>query len=207
MLRPLGGGRRRRGPPTDLDRSRPDVVFGATLGTGVGGGLVVDGRVLTGENGAATEWSHTTLPFLRPGETAPYTCFCGHAACIEAFTSGRGLAATYRALADVGASDVVTGAEIARRAAAGEPLAERVFASYEDNLARALAMVVNMVDPRAIVLGGGVSTNARIFRNVPALLGALHRRQAARRRGWRLPLDGDASGVRGAALLWPLPVT
>ena len=79
-------------PPPDLDRSRPDVVFGATLGTGVGGGIVVDGRVLTGENGAATEWSHTTLPFLRDGEHAPDKCHCPHADCIEAFTSGRGLA-------------------------------------------------------------------------------------------------------------------
>ena len=85
-------------PPADLDRSRPDVVFGATLGTGVGGGIVVDGRVLTGENGAATEWSHTTLPFLRPGEHAPYVCVCGHADCIESFTSGRGLIGRYRAL-------------------------------------------------------------------------------------------------------------
>ena len=85
-------------PPADLDRARPDVVFGATLGTGVGGGIVVDGRVLTGENGAATEWSHTTLPFLRAGEHAPYVCFCGHADCIESFTSGRALAAWHRAL-------------------------------------------------------------------------------------------------------------
>jgi fructokinase len=184
-------------PPADLDRSRPDVVFGATLGTGVGGGLVVDGRVLTGENGAATEWSHTTLPFLRPGEQAPYACFCGQGPCIEAFTSGRGLAAGYRALG----GDDVAGAEIARRAAAGDAIAERAFAGYEDSLARALAMVINMVDPRAIVLGGGVSNNARIFQNVPrrwerytvgkqlttALVPAAH---------------GDASGVRGAALLW-----
>jgi len=189
-------------PPADLDRSRPDVVFGATLGTGVGGGLVVDGRVLTGENGAATEWSHTTLPFLRPGEAAPYTCFCGHAACIEAFTSGRGLEATYRALGDAGATDGITGAEIARRAGAGEPLAGRAFASYEDSLARALAMVINMVDPRAIVLGGGVSANARIFRNVPALW---ERYTVGKQLTTKLvpAAHGDASGVRGAALLWP----
>jgi fructokinase len=187
-------------PPADLDRSRPDVVFGATLGTGVGGGLVVDGRVLTGENGAATEWSHTTLPFLRPGEAAPYDCFCGHAACIEAFTSGRGLQATYRALG----GDGVAGVEIARRAAAGEATAEDAFASYEDSLARALAMVINLVDPRAIVLGGGVSTNARIFRNVPA---RWERYTVGKQLTTKLvpAAHGDASGVRGAALLWPLP--
>ena len=186
-------------PPADLDRARPDVVFGATLGTGVGGGIVVDGRVLTGENGAATEWSHTTLPFLRPGEQAPYVCVCGHAACIESFTSGRGLGAMHRAL---GGGDV-DGNEIARRAAAGDAVAVAAFAAYEDALARALAMVVNMLDPRAIVLGGGVSNNERIFRNVPGLW-----------ERWTVPKDlrtklvraahGDASGVRGAALLWPL---
>jgi fructokinase len=187
------------GRPPDLDRSRPDVVFGATLGTGVGGGLVVDGRVLTGENGAATEWSHTTLPFLRPGEEAPYDCFCGHPACIEAFTSGRGLEAGYRALG----GDDIPGAEIARRAAAGDTIAERAFASYEDSLARALAMVINMVDPRAIVLGGGVSKNGRIFRNVPALW---ERYTVGKQLTTRLApaAHGDASGVRGAALLWPL---
>jgi fructokinase len=185
-------------PPSDLDRSRPDVVFGATLGTGVGGGIVVDGRVLTGENGAATEWSHTTLPFLREGEHAPYVCVCGHADCIESFTSGRALAAWHAAL---GGGDV-DGNEIGRRAAAGDAAAAHAFAAYEDALARALAMVVNMLDPRAIVLGGGVSNNERIFRNVPRLW-----------ERWTVPKDlrtrlvpaahGDASGVRGAAFLWP----
>jgi fructokinase len=186
-------------PPADLDRARPDVVFGATLGTGVGGGIVVDGRVLTGQNGAATEWSHTTLPFLRQGEHAPYVCVCGHADCIESFTSGRALIAWYRAL---GGGDV-DGAEIGRRAAAADDVAARAFALYEEALARALASVVNMLDPRAIVLGGGVSNNPRIFANVPKLW-----------ERWTVPKDlrtqlvpaahGDASGVRGAALLWPL---
>jgi len=186
-------------PPADLDRARPDVVFGATLGTGVGGGIVVDGRVLTGENGAATEWSHTTLPFLRPDEHAPYVCVCGHADCIESFTSGRALGAWVRGL---GGGDV-DGTEIGRRAAAGDGAAARAFALYEEALARALASVVNMLDPRAIVLGGGVSNNQRIFDNVPKLW-----------ERWTIPKDlrtklvraahGDASGVRGAALLWPL---
>ena len=186
-------------PPADLDRARPDVVFGATLGTGVGGGIVVDGRVLTGQNGAATEWSHTTLPFLRADEHAPYVCVCGHADCIESFTSGRALIAWYRGL---GGGDV-DGTEIGRRAAAADGLAVRTFALYEEALARALASVVNMLDPRAIVLGGGVSNNRRIFDNVPKLW-----------ERWTVPKDlrtqlvpaahGDASGVRGAALLWPI---
>ena len=186
-------------PPPDVDRTRPDVVFGATLGTGVGGGIVVDGRVLTGENGAATEWSHTTLPFLQPGEHAPYECVCGHADCIESFTSGRGLVARYRELG--GAADV-GGAEIARRAAAGDAIAERAFALYEAALARALALVVNMLDPRAVVLGGGVSNNARIFANVPKLWERYTVPKDLRTRLVRAA-HGDASGVRGAAFLWP----
>jgi fructokinase len=155
--------------------------------------------VLTGENGAATEWSHTTLPFLRGGEHAPYVCVCGHGDCIESFTSGRGLIAFYKAC---GGGDA-EGKEVSRLAAAGDPAANLAFAAYEDALARALAMVINMLDPRAIVLGGGVSNNARIFRNVPGIW-----------ERWTVPRDlrtklvpaahGDASGVRGAALLWPV---
>jgi len=188
-------------PPADLDRSRPDVVFGATLGTGVGGGIVVDGRVLTGENGAATEWSHTTLPFSNPEEISPYPCVCGHPRCIESFISGRGLEGTYRALG----GGELRGQTIGQRADAGDDIAERAFALYEDRLARALASVINLIDPRVIVLGGGVSNNARIFTNVPKLL---ERHTVAQ--GLRTKLvhaaHGDASGVRGAAWLWPSTV-
>jgi fructokinase len=185
-------------PPSDLDRSRPDVVFGATLGTGVGGGIVVDGRVLTGENGAATEWSHTTLPFVAPDESSPYPCVCGHPRCIESFISGRGLAGTYRALG----GGELPGDEIGRRADAGDDLAARAFALYEDRLARALAAVINLIDPRVIVLGGGVSNNARIFANVPKLL---ERHTVAQHLRTKLirAAHGDSSGVRGAAWLWP----
>ncbi len=185
-------------PPAELDRSRPDVVFGATLGTGVGGGIVVDGRVLTGENGSATEWSHTTLPFSSPDETSPYPCVCGHPRCIESFISGRGLEGTYRALG----GGALRGETIGQRADAGDDIAGRAFALYEDRLARALASVINLIDPRVIVLGGGVSNNARIFTNVPKLM---ERHTVAQ--GLRTKLvhaaHGDASGVRGAAWLWP----
>ncbi|MFL5304076.1 MAG: ROK family protein [Polyangia bacterium] len=185
-------------PPPALDRSRPDVVFGATLGTGVGGGLVVDGRVLTGENGSATEWSHTTLPFLRPDEQSPYDCPCRHPGCIESFISGRGLEGAYRQAG----GEPLRGAEVAQRAGAGDNLAREAFALYEDRLARALASVINMVDPRAIVLGGGVSNNTRLFANVPPLL---ERYTVAKDLRTRIvpAAHGDASGVRGAAWLWP----
>lgn len=185
-------------PPAEIDRTRPDVVFGATLGTGVGGGIVVNGRVLTGQNGAATEWSHTTLPFATADEQSPYRCVCGHSGCIESFISGRGLEETYHALG----GGELKGREIGQRADAGEEIAARAFALYEDRLARALASVINLIDPRVIVLGGGVSNNARIFANVPGLL---ERHTVAQNLRTKLvhAAHGDASGVRGAAWLWP----
>jgi fructokinase len=184
--------------PPDADPRRPDVVFGATLGTGVGGGMVVDGRVLIGVNGAATEWSHTTLPFLREGERSPYTCPCGHPGCIESFTSGRGLGGAYR---EITGQDLPA-PTVAERAASGDPDADRAFALYEDRLARALAGVINLVDPRVIVLGGGISNNARIFDGIPR---AWERYTVAKNLRTVLvrAKHGDASGVRGAAFLWP----
>jgi fructokinase len=183
--------------PPDADPGLVDVVFGATLGTGVGGGLVVDGRVVLGTNGAAAEWSHTTLPFVHDGEESPYRCPCGRPRCIESFTSGRGLAGAYREVS----GQEVDAPEVGRRAAAGETAAGRAFDAYEDRLARALAGVINLVDPRAIVLGGGVSNNARIFANLPALLERYTVAQNLRTQV--VPAaHGDASGVRGAAWLW-----
>jgi fructokinase len=176
----------------------PDVVFGATLGTGVGGGLVVDGRVVGGANGSAAEWSHTTLPFLQAGEGSPYTCFCGNEGCIESFVSGRGLAGAYREVAD----DTLPPVEIGHRADSGDPAANAALDVYADRLARALASVINLVDPRVIVLGGGVSNNARLFRMVPTMW---ERYTVAKDLRTTLvkARHGDASGVRGAARLWP----
>jgi fructokinase len=177
---------------------RPDVVFGATLGTGVGGGIAIDGRVHSGANGAAAEWSHTTLPFPRSGEASPYACFCGTPGCIEAFISGRGLAGAYREVAGLD----LDAPEVGVRAAAGDAAAGRAFDIYEDRLARALAGVVNLLDPRAIVLGGGVSNNARLFANVPKLLECYTVAKGLQTQILRAG-HGDASGVRGAAWLWP----
>jgi fructokinase len=178
--------------------AKTDVVFGATLGTGVGGGIALDGRVHSGANGAAAEWSHTTLPFLRAGEASPYACFCGHAGCIESFTSGRGLAGAHR---EVGGDSTLSAPDIGARAADGDGAAGRAFDLYEDRLARALAGVINLLDPRAIVLGGGVSNNARIFANLPALCERYTVAKDLRTQIVRAA-HGDASGVRGAAFLW-----
>ncbi len=184
--------------PAGARGAKTDVVFGATLGTGVGGGIAIDGRVHSGANGAAAEWSHTTLPFSRPGEASPYTCFCGHAGCIESFVSGRGLAGAYR---QVGGDATLSAPDIGARAAAGDSTAGRAFDLYEDRLARALAGVINLLDPRAIVLGGGVSNNPRLFANLPALCERYTVAKELRTQIVRAA-HGDASGVRGAAFLW-----
>jgi fructokinase len=176
----------------------PDIVFGATLGTGVGGGFVVNGHVQHGANGSAGQWSHTTLPFWRAEDGEGDPCFCGHPACIESFLAGRGLAWDYRR----STGQTATPEEIGTRERAGEAAAGATFARYEDRLARALAAVINFVDPRVIVLGGGVSNNTRLFQNVPRLLETY---TVARTLTTRLvrAAHGDASGVRGAAWLWP----
>ena len=188
-------------PPADLDRSRPDVVFGATLGTGVGGGIVVDGRVLTGENGAATEWSHTTLPFLRAGRARALRLRLRprrlhRVVHLRARRCRRGTARSAAATSTAPRSGG------GRRRATPSP--RRRSRSTRTALARALAMVVNMLDPRAIVLGGGVSNNARIFAQRPEAVGALDGPEGPAHASWCRAAHGDASGVRGAALLWPL---
>jgi fructokinase len=189
-----GAATQRPGDP----KSVPDVIFGATLGTGIGGGLVIDGRVWAGANGSAAEWSHTTLPFLRPEDGSGDVCSCGHQACIESFLSGHGLAWDYQRTN----GETLSPVDIGRRASAGDVKAGASFARYEDRLARALASVVNLLDPRVIVLGGGISNNLRLFENVPAIW---ERYTVAKGLSTRLVRanHGDASGVRGAAWLWP----
>lgn len=174
-----------------------DVVFGVILGTGVGGGLVVRGRPLRGPNAIAGEWGHNPLPWMDAAEHPGPRCWCGRDGCIETFLSGPGLAADYRRAG----GEALAAQAVAQRAAAGEHRAEAALARYERRLARALAHVINLVDPDAIVLGGGLSQLRRLYGSVPALWG-----------DWVFsdrvdtpllpPAHGDASGVRGAAWLW-----
>jgi fructokinase len=181
------------------DAQAADVVFGATLGTGVGGGIVIKGRVHAGANGSAAEWSHTTLPFLLPGERSPYACFCGRANCIESFISGRGLAGAYTEVA--GRS--ISGPDVARLLGGGDAQAIQAFEIYAHRVARALAGVINLLDPRVIVLGGGVSNNAALFDLVPRLWNQ-YRVADDLQTDLVQAKHGDASGVRGAACLWPV---
>jgi fructokinase len=174
------------------------VVFGVILGTGVGGGVVIDGRVLTGPNAIAGEWGHNPLPAPRDEERPGPPCYCGRAGCIETFLSGPGLAHDHRRHA----GEMLDAQAIVAGAAAGESNALASLERYEDRLARALGSVINLLDPDAIVLGGGLSGIERLYRTVPQLW---RRYVFSDEVATRLlpPRFGDSSGVRGAAWLWP----
>lgn len=169
-----------------------EVVFGVILGTGVGGGLVVGGKALRGANAIAGEWGHNPLPAPRADELPGPECYCGRRGCVETFLSGPALA---RASGHSCVEDLVAAAE------AGDEAAEGQLVRYEERLARALAVVINVVDPDAIVLGGGLSNLRRLYQGVPARWGEHVFSDAVTTR--LLPnLHGDSSGVRGAAWLW-----
>jgi fructokinase len=173
------------------------VVFGVIVGTGTGGGVVVDGRVLTGPNAIAGEWGHNPLPWPRDEERPGPPCYCGKSGCIETFLSGPGLARDYRDATGL----ELEASEIASRAERGEAAAGAALDRYQDRMARALAVILNLLDPDVIVLGGGMSRVARLYESVPRLWQAWAFSDRISTE-LRPPLHGDASGVRGAAWLW-----
>jgi fructokinase len=175
------------------------TVFAVVLGTGVGGGLAVHGRVLAGANRIAGEWGHNPLPCGAEDVPAPPPCYCGRQGCVESWLSGPGLAGDH--LRHGGES--LPPAAIAVRAAQGDAACEASLRRYERRLAKALAVVINIVDPEVVVLGGGLSNLERLYRNVPALWAAYIFSDAPRTRLAR-SAHGDSSGVRGAAWLWEL---
>jgi len=174
------------------------VVFGVIVGTGTGAGIVVRGDVLTGPNGIAGEWGHNPLPWPADDERPGPACYCGRQGCIETFLSGPGLQADYERHTGQRRAP----AAIVEEAASGDERARDALSRYQDRMARALAGVINVLDPDVIVLGGGMS-------NVPQLYDAVPRRWApfvfSDTVSTRLvrARHGDASGVRGAAWLWP----
>lgn len=174
------------------------IVFGVILGTGVGGGIVVNERVLTGANAISGEWGHNPLPRPEDAERPGPACYCGRQGCIETFLSGPGLAADHERATGI----AISAEDVVAAAAAGEAAAEATLRRYEDRLARALAHLVNILDPDVIVLGGGLSGLARLYDSVPRLWG---RHIFSDHVATRLlpPRHGDSSGVRGAAWLWP----
>ena len=176
------------------------VVFGVIVGTGTGGGIAVERRVLTGPNAIAGEWGHNPLPWPRAGEWPGPPCYCGKSACVETFLSGPGMARDFREAT----GEETTAPDVVARAERGEAAAAAALERYEDRMARALAVVLNVLDPDVVVLGGGMSQIARLYDRVPRLW-----------QEWafsdrvdtplRPPVHGDSSGVRGAAWLWNDP--
>jgi fructokinase len=179
---------------TDGAAAGAAAVFGVILGTGVGGGIVVSGEVLVGANAIAGEWGHNPLPGEEPFRPP---CYCGRAGCVETFLSGPGLAADHHRITGTEFS----AEQIAARAAAGDAACEATLRRYEARLARALAQVINILDPDVIVLGGGLSNLDRLYDRVPRLWGAHVFSDAVATRLVK-NRHGDSSGVRGAAWLW-----
>jgi fructokinase len=183
---------------TDGAGAGAGVVFAAIVGTGIGAGIAVHGRVLRGPNGLAGEWGHNPLPWGVAGDDPAPACYCGQAGCIETLVSGPGLARDHGRVT----GQVLTAEQVAQAAAAGDTAAQATLERHASRLARALAAVINLLDPDVIVLGGGVSQMAHLYRRVPELWGRWvfsggHQDPVRTR---LLPaLHGDASGVRGAA--------
>ena len=173
------------------------IVFGVILGTGVGGGIVVDRRVVTGANAIAGEWGHNPLPLPDAADLPLPACYCGRAGCIETYLSGPGMAADHAKAA----GGRLEADAIVAQAQRGDAACAATLERYEGRLARALAGVINVIDPDVIVLGGGLSNIARLYANVPRLWGAHVFSDEVRTR-LVPPMHGDSSGVRGAAWLW-----
>jgi fructokinase len=177
-----------------------EVVFGVILGTGVGGGIVAHGRPLTGANAIAGEWGHNPLPWPDDDERPGPACYCGRRGCIETFLSGPGLARDFHNAT----GQSLPADAIAAAAASGDAVAAASLQRYQQRLARALASVINLLDPDVIVLGGGLSNIESLTATVPLLwrrwIFSDHVATQLRRSRY-----GDSSGVRGAAWLWPPP--
>ena len=174
-----------------------ETVFGVILGTGVGGGIVIRRQVLLGANAIAGEWGHNPLPRLAAADQPAPDCYCGHRGCIETYLSGPGLTADHARHT----AETLDAASIECRAAAGDAACEATLRRYEDRLGRALAGVINILDPQVIVLGGGLSNMQRLYRHLPACCAPYVFSDAVDTR-FLPPVHGDSSGVRGAAWLW-----
>ena len=174
-----------------------ETVFGIILGTGVGGGIVIRRHVLAGANSIAGEWGHNPLPAMQPEDLPTPPCYCGRFGCIETYLSGPGMAADHARHT----GQTLDARRIAQGAERGDATCEATLQRYEERLGRALAGVINILDPQVIVLGGGISNLARLYRNLPARC-APHVFSDSIATRFLPPAYGDSSGVRGAAWLW-----
>ena len=184
---------------TDGAAAGARVVFGVIIGTGVGGGITVDGALLPGAGGTAGEWGHNPLPWPTVEENPGPACWCGLHGCIERWVAGVSFELHYRALA--GADPEIAAPEIVGRAGAGDAVAMQALDAYVDRLGRGLAVICNVIDPAVIVLGGGMSNVDALYERLPDAIApwVFTDRVVAKvvRNRW-----GDASGLRGAAWLW-----
>jgi fructokinase len=173
------------------------AVFGVIIGTGTGAGIVIDKKVLLGPNAIAGEWGHNPLPWPHDFELPGPECYCGKLGCIETWLSGPGILRDH----ELHNNEFVDAEELDNRARFGDEEAEETLQRYEDRMARSLAHVINILDPDAIVLGGGMGNIERLYKNVPALWGEYVFSDAVATQ-LLPPIYGDSSGVRGAAWLW-----
>jgi fructokinase len=192
---------------TDGAAAGAGVVFAVILGTGVGGGIAVrdfgGARVHVGPNGVGGEWGHNPLPWATEDELPGPRCYCGRFGCIETWISGTGLARDHATLHPPDSGRALSGPEIVAAAAAGDAAAEASMVRLEDRAGRALASAVNLLDPDVIVIGGGLSKVDRLYANLPGLIARHLFGGGELATPVRKAKHGDASGVRGAAWLWP----
>lgn len=174
------------------------IVFGAILGTGVGGGLAINQHIVRGPNAITGEWGHNPLPWPTDNERPGRECYCGKRGCIETFLSGPGLSADYAAATQ----QSFTAKDIIALAESGNAPARQAMDRYVHRLARALATIINIIDPSVIVLGGGLSHVTRLFTDVAPCLPEFVFSDTVVT-PIKPPVHGDSSGVRGAAWLWP----
>ena len=174
-----------------------DSVFGVIIGTGCGGGIVIDQKIVGGVNGIAGEWGHVPLPWPVDYEYDGHDCWCGRTGCLETYISGTGLEHDYFRIAN----ETATAKEIIAKAEAGDIVADSVIQVLEDRIGRGLAMIINILDPDAIVLGGGLSNIDRLYTNVPRKWPGYVFSKSIDTKLLK-PKYGDSSGIRGAAYLF-----
>ena len=176
-----------------------DSVFGVIVGTGTGAGIIIGGRLHEGPNLIAGEWGHVPLPWPDDDERPGPSCYCGKRGCIETFLSGPGLSRDFK----TATGQELKAHEVAELAFTGDAAAEACMVRYERRMAKSLAMVISILDPEVIVMGGGVSNIDRLYDNVPGLMQEFAFSDQLSTKLVKAK-HGDSSGVRGAAWLWPL---
>lgn len=182
---------------TDGAGEGASVVFGVIIGTGTGAGIVVDKKVMVGQNSIAGEWGHNPLPWPRDMELPGPECYCGKHGCIETWLSGPGIVRDH----ELHNNAFIDAETLSRKETFGDEEAVETFERYENRMARSLAHVINIVDPDVIVLGGGMGNIQRLYNNVPEIWGEYVFSDVVKTK-LLAPVHGDSSGVRGAAWLW-----